>query len=80
MAQHPSFESATPEQRVEDEERPVSDVGDGDEGMVGSAREGDTPPAKRRGAKGGKAKPRKSKLAQEIHPIPTDAITSEPVS
>ena len=75
-----SFESAAQDLQIEEpEDGGASEVGDGEDSVGGSVREGGIPPSKGRGIKAGKAKPRKSKLAQEIHPISGSSSTAEPV-
>jgi len=70
LPQARSFESTTPDQHVEDmEEGHGSETGDGEESVTGSVRDGASPASRGRGSKTGKAKPRKSKLAQEIVPL-----------
>ncbi len=80
LPQTHSFDSASPDQVVEEpEEGAGSEVGDGEEIVAGSVREGAPVPSKGRGTKGGKAKRRKSKLAQEILPVSGGSSTAEPV-
>ena len=73
----PASESKVEAQREEADEG-NSEIGDGDESVSGSGREGGTTPSSRaKGAAKAKAKPRKSKLAQEIHPASAGVIIVE---
>ena len=73
MPQAVSSENASSDQRVEQTEDAVdSEVGDPDQSVADIVKEGgvNNTPNRARNVKGGRAKPRKSKLAQEIQPEP----------